>query len=97
MPSRRTVNERWECTCGAKLIGAAGKSSGPVPSVQPITVEAHPNGNVLLARDERGVLRGFIIGKPDVAEYLRGMGVQLRLNHFADCPDRERYERSSSS
>lgn len=88
----RKPGERWECSCGAALVGA--QSSSNPKMVMPVVLEPHEKGNVLLQQRE-GVLTGFVFGNQVVLGALRDAGVVMRINHFADCPDRARYERSS--
>jgi hypothetical protein len=79
--------------CGAKIVGAT-KVGEPDGTVAPITGLPAENGNVLLWRDvEDGGATYAVVGNVRTAEYLRALGVPLRLNHFADCPERRRFER----
>lgn len=95
MPKRRN-GERWTCTCGAQLISAETKAGREAP----IRIDSTEDGNVLLFRSAdrvveetgRPVLECRNLGRAEVVAYLREQGVPLRLNHFADCPDRERFE-----
>lgn len=87
MPTKREQGERWTCTCGAKVVGAQHPDTG---NVAPITVAPQDNGNVLLYRD-RAVLTWRPVNNREALEWLRAAKVPLRLNHFADCPDVERY------
>src|SRR4051794_8147714 len=49
--AKREAGERWQCTCGAQVVGAAHADTG---KVGPITVAAKDNGNVLVYRDREG-------------------------------------------
>jgi hypothetical protein len=71
--------------CGQALIWAKSERD----KMQPITREPRENGNVIVFR-LGGELHGRAVSN-EVAEYLRGKGVPLRLNHFADCPQAERF------
>lgn len=82
--------------CGEPLIGAQTKAG----NVAPITLNPKEDGNVLLYRptgDENasGTVAARVMS-PVVIEYLRDQGVPLRLNHFADCPERERFKGRAS-
>lgn len=92
----RAPGERWDCEgCGEPLVGARSK----IGKVLPITVAPKDNGNVLLHRvhEPEGpsgemvvcawVLAGDTLGKA------RDNGVELRLNHFADCARAEDFKR----
>jgi copper chaperone CopZ len=87
----RTPGERWECEgCGKKLIGALTKNG----SVAPIELEPDERGNVILQtntvdRQVHAITLGF-----DSAGKVAEAGAQLRLNHFAYCAYRERFQRS---
>lgn len=82
--------------CKAPLIWAITKDGKRAP----ITAEPKPNGNVLVYRDR---LKALASGMPEdtlhsrtfagfaLAE-LRAQEVPLRLNHFADCPNREDFQ-----
>lgn len=93
MPRRN--GERWLCSCGALLVSAETKAGREAP----ITVEPKPDGNVLLFRSpdrvvaetRKLVLECRNLGDAATVAYLREQGVPLRLNHFADCPDKEHY------
>jgi hypothetical protein len=73
--------------CSAELIWALtaeGKAA-------PICKEPSDDGNVLLfrSREDRSLQCRSFGG--DTLVRLRDAGVPLRLNHFANCPDRERF------
>ena len=85
--AKRKPGETWRCwSCGKALIGArtiAGK-------VAPIEVDVTENANCFLFRGAGGEVRVAVLGGPLLDEAKR-QGFQLRLNHFASCPDRERW------
>lgn len=89
------AGERKDCAaCGVKLIGALNPKTG---KVAPIEVDEHPDGNVFLhsrALDLESVMTvcAWTMGA-DTAEKAREAGVGLRMNHFATCPSRRRFER----
>jgi hypothetical protein len=56
--------------------------------LSPITVASYPNGNVY---ELPGHLYG-VLG-PDHATMKRNAGIPLRLNHFVNCPNKERFRR----
>lgn len=86
---KREPGQRWNCEgCAAPLVGARSKNG----KVSPITVEPKDNGNVLLHR-RAGEITAWVLGG-DTLEKARENGVELRLNHFADCPQREQFERA---
>lgn len=93
------LGERRACEgCGAQIVGAAQAASPGVAEdlskVAPITALPKENGNLLLWRDATdGEPRYAVVGNVRTVEYLRALGVPLRLNHFADCPERRRFER----
>ena len=73
--------------CGAEIVWAITLDAKRAP----IRKDPRPDGNVLIFRDPRlGTLQartfaGFVLDE------LRDQGVPMRLNHFADCPERERF------
>lgn len=87
--SQLAPGERKDCeACGVPLIGA--RSSSNPKSVLPVVLEPHPRGNVLIQQRE-GVMTGFVVGDKLLLAKLHGLGVVMRINHFADCPQRERF------
>lgn len=72
------------CSCGATFYWAHSREG----KIHPITEPKH-NGNVLMWRE--GKKLNYRILPEYVIEVLREEGVPLRLNHFADCPDADRY------
>ena len=91
-----TSGERWTCRCGEALIASPNSKTG---NLAPITVEPKDNGNVLLYRvetpegPEPAEVQHTVIGKAEVREYLHERHVPLRLNHFADCPLANQFQR----
>lgn len=83
----RTAGERWTCVCGEELVGALTINQ----KVAPVTLRCKDNGNVWLGRNSEGVVICATLGGP-LLDKARDVGVTLHLNHFADCPDRARFE-----
>jgi hypothetical protein len=89
--SRLAPGERRAChACGKPIVGA--RSSSNPASVLPVVVDPVENGNVLIQQVD-GVLTAFVVGNPVVRGALQDMGVQMRLNHYANCTDPERFRR----
>lgn len=94
--------ERRTCGCGTEFIGARvltdprrlGAAAVAQPeSVMPFTLQPDPEkGNVLL-QQIGGELRAIIFGDPEIVAHLRDRGVQLRVTHFADCPNAAEHRR----
>jgi hypothetical protein len=59
----------------------------------PVELAQHPNGNVLI-QQKAGVLTGFVFSDPVTRQVLLDAGVVMRVNHFATCPDAERFRGS---
>jgi hypothetical protein len=79
--------ERKTCeACGKAMVGGLTMKG----KVAPIEVEPSGTGNVLLQRHADGTVAAITFGN-DTAQALRERGVELRLNHFATCPERERF------
>lgn len=83
--------------CQEPMIGALTING----KVAPVELRAHDNGNVWLgrgvARDGCGVgpvICATLAG--DILDKAREVGIALHMNHFATCPERERFERSKS-
>lgn len=74
--------------CGAELVFALT----PTGSAAPVTMEPRDHGNVLLFRGLEGEMRCAQLD-PGIAATLKSQGVPLRLNHFADCPERDRFKK----
>ncbi len=76
--------------CGRPLIGARTKAG----KIAPITYDVQATGNVLLFRSSIGIECRTFAG--ETLEALRAECVPLRLNHFSDCPERERFARDGA-
>lgn len=95
------LGEQRKCDgdgCDERIVGAARATSPGVDEdlskIAPITALPKENGNILLWRDaDDGEPRYAIVGNVRTVEYLRALGVPLRLNHFADCAAKKRFER----
>jgi hypothetical protein len=88
-----THGEQRACeACGREIIGVRGL--GGDEKVMPLVVDEDGlEGNVLLVVQSIAIMRAKVIGSADVRRYLRERGVRLWVNHFADCPERERFRR----
>jgi hypothetical protein len=87
---KRQVGERWDCSaCGKALVGARTINGKVAPIEQDVT----PGGNCFLFRrgDE---IRVAVLTGPIVPFALRH-GFELRMNHFATCPEKERFRQGS--
>lgn len=83
--------ERRAChACGTPIIGA--RSSSNPANVLPVVVAPDPKGNVLIQQVD-GTLTAFVFGSPVVRGALQDAGVQMRMNHFADCAYADRFRR----
>lgn len=90
----RQAGQRWTCdACGEQLIGAL-TISGKVAPITLLVYDHHDpmEGNVWLGRRKDGTvicvtLSGALLDKA------RAEGLALHLNHFANCPERARFER----
>lgn len=84
--------ERKNCdACGVPLVGAVHHNTG---KVAPIKVTPDPAGNIVLSsRDVDGarVLTYGIVTSTEGLMNLRAIGHPLFVNHFYDCPERERF------
>jgi hypothetical protein len=92
----RKQGERWNCeACGEALVGALTING----KVAPVEVLDKPNGNVWLGRrstpegPDFTEVRCATLSGP-LLEKAREAGISLHLNHFAYCPERERFARS---
>lgn len=83
--AKREPGERWTCECGKPLVGARSKNG----KVSPINVEPSEDGNVLLHK-RAGEVSAWVLAGDTLAK-AREAGVELRLNHWADCPMRDEY------
>ncbi len=92
---KRTPGERWNCEgCGEALVGALTLKG----AVAPITLASYDEddamaGNVWLGRRKDGTVICATVGGP-LLEEARRQGMSLHLNHFANCPEKERFARS---
>jgi hypothetical protein len=84
--------ERRAChACGTEIVGA--RSASNPANVLPVVLEPNAEkGNVLIQQID-GTLTAFVFGNAVVRGALRDAGVQLRLNHFADCPQAAGFRR----
>lgn len=81
------VNERRACQgCGEEIVGARTING----RVAPITVKAYDQGNVWLGKRE-GDLIAATLGGP-LIEKAKESGIELHLNHFANCPEKGRFQ-----
>lgn len=84
--------------CGVPLVWAAHHESG---KLAPIVAEPAEDGNLLVWRawppGGQPELRYAVVGDMEVRAWLNGHGVPLRLNHFADCPQAERFKPKEDS
>ncbi len=97
MSPRRPLapGERRDCEgCGEQIVGALTINK----KVAPITIAVYGEddempGNVWLGRNGAGEIVCATLGGP-LLEEARRVGIGLHLNHFANCPERKRFERS---
>ncbi len=88
--SPRSPGDRWDCeACGEPLVGALTINK----KVAPIELAIADAGNVWLGRSKSGEVICATLGGP-LLEKAREVGIALHLNHFAYCPQRERFARS---
>lgn len=97
--------ERRACSaCGVECIGAKSRHG----SVGPIELEPRPTGNVLLFKGQKGELRYAVLpgGTPGtpagekakaVREWVADNFMTVRTNHFATCPEREKFGRNATT
>lgn len=84
------AGDRKNCeACNKRLIMAAASNGG---SLSPVELEPDRAGNVLLFRDPDGTVKQATLNV-QLAGALSGLGVPLRLNHFASCPQADRFRR----
>lgn len=87
---RVKAGEKKSCeACGARLIMAAASNGG---SLSPVELMPNPSGNVLLFRMPDGTVTQATLNI-QLAGQLSGLGVPLRMNHFATCPQADRFRR----
>jgi hypothetical protein len=91
----REPGERWACEgCGCNLVGALTING----KVAPVELGTHTDGNVGLGRrdtpegPEGSEVVCATLGGP-LLEKAREAGIALHMNHFATCPERERFQR----
>jgi hypothetical protein len=60
----------------------------------PIELDLADDGNCFIFRNAEGQIRVAALGGP-LLEEARRQGFQLRHNHFATCPESERFRRES--
>ncbi len=88
----RKPGEQWRCeACECRLIGALTIKG----KVAPIELEPAQDANCLLYR--AGTETRVATATGDALAWLTAQGVPLRLNHFATCPERERFARRSAA
>ena len=76
--------------CPQRIIWAIS----PAGARSPIDYAPSDDGNVLLlSPSDLGQVLAVTLSKGGL-DLARERGVQLRLNHFASCPERERFKRS---
>lgn len=71
--------------CAEPIIFLAHERTG---TLAPITVASYPNGNVYEIENHRYVAFG-----PKEADFWRNAGRALRLNHFGNCANADRFKR----
>ncbi len=86
-PARR-AGDQWKCECGEKIIGALTINK----KVAPVVLRPADNGNVWIGRNAEGMVVCATLGGP-LLDKAREVGLQLHLNHFSDCPLREKFAR----
>ncbi len=88
----RKPGEQWRCeACECRLIGALTTKD----NVAPVELEPSDGANCLLYRVRTEVRVATATG--DALAWLIAQGVPLRFNHFATCPERERFARRSAA
>lgn len=73
--------------CGIDLLWAVSPAGKPCPLVP----EPTEDGNVLVLAPTGLAKPLAIVLSGELLEEARSAGVRLRLNHFADCPARDRF------
>lgn len=94
--AKLALGERKNCeACNAPMIGARHQKTG---NVAPICLLPSEDGNCLLWKDhENGEPVYAVVGDSAARDYLReDLGVPLRLNHFADCDEADRFQSAAS-
>ena len=88
--AKRQPGEEWQCAaCSARLVGARTING----KVAPIELDLADDGNCFIFR-AKGEVRVAALGGP-LLEEARRQGFELRHNHFATCPESERFRRPS--
>ena len=96
--SERRPGERWACAgCGEQLVGALTIKG----NVAPITLAVYDvddamAGNVWLGRRKDGTVICATLSGPLLDE-ARRQGIALHLNHFANCPERARFTKETTT
>lgn len=82
------AGDRWDCkACGEPLIGGqtmAGK-------VAPIEIKPSENGNVMLKTTPSGLVEATTLGGLILDAARNDTSVTLHMNHFATCPQADRF------
>lgn len=89
--ARLQPGERKACeACGKEMIGALTVKGNTAP----IELEPAPagQGNIWLGKNSVGTVICASLSQALVAE-ANAVGLVLRVNHFATCPERERFGR----
>lgn len=93
MSVKRKAGDRWECECGEQLVGALTSTGKVAPITLAVYDETDPMaGNVWLGRRKDGTVICLTISGP-LLDLARREGLALHLNHFATCPNAERFQR----
>lgn len=83
---KRSAGEFWECSaCGEKLVGAKTVNG----KIAPIQVRTTEYGNCFLFKAGSEV--HVAVMPPEILAWAKTQGMELRMNHFATCPHRERF------
>lgn len=84
------AGERRKCAaCGKEFVGAVNGTTGNVAPIV-LAIPEEESGNCLLFQ-RGGEIRYAVIASSTFRVVLRDLGVPLRLNHFADCPEAARF------
>jgi hypothetical protein len=79
--------------CPAEIIFAKQKGN-PNAISHPLNARPDPKGNLLVARNDRGLLEYEVLTKDDLAR-AQAQGIALYISHFATCPNRQEFRRAS--
>ncbi len=76
--------------CPKEIIFLYHQEKGSTRShkANPIEVDPHPEGNLILNR-EQGIYR---IATPEEIQFAKEKGKNLYISHFAVCPNRARFK-----